>query len=55
MKRPREKGRDRRSEREGKREKFPKRVFMEQKNIDRSHTCIHTCAHTTSLLITDNI
>lgn len=40
---------------EGKREKFPKRVFMEQKNIDRSHTCIHTCAHTTSLLITDNI
>lgn len=47
----------RKSEKEGKRkrEKIAKRVFMEQKNIDRSHTCIYTCAHTTSLLITDNI
>ena len=56
--REREKGREEEKERKRKkekREKIAKRVFMEQKNIDRSHTCIHTCAHTTSLLITDNI
>lgn len=43
------------------RETFPKRVFMEQKNIDRSRTrsCVRThirvYAYMTLLLITDNI
>lgn len=46
MKRPREKRSERERGWEGKREKFPKRVFMEQKNIDRSHTRAYICART---------
>lgn len=62
MKRPREKRkREREGEREregvgGKKGEIPKEsVHGAEKYRQIAHTCIHMCAHTTSLLITDNI